>query len=346
MEPARFSQAVDEFDRYNANDPNRLVWQGRQTTKELLYAQRMSDRLAKFYRNASESLQLAARCQHIGRWEIPRSSYPLTRKGYLQWRSGLKMHHANIAEKILTSCGYDMTTIQRVRDLVLKKGLQTDAECQVLEDVVCLVFVEHYLAEFSAQHEEEKVVDIIRKTLKKMSAACQTAVVELGVAPHLLDLIRRATNAPGLFQFEREFMEGSLPCVPMVVRFQLDAAGIKLKLDEWNAFTSAERLELTEWTQSIVQFKTRVEQLIATHTGNAPTTQAIEKQPAWAVQDEVHTSVVEQAQSFGWIIPLEIWRDLTDLQRFALLKLSRPGHANKNFAKAMKEFGLAEGEES
>lgn len=165
----RLEKAFITFDAYNANDPNVEVYNGKSIPKELLYAQRMTDRLQQFAPNAPEYMQLAARSQHIGRWEIPRHSYPMDKKGYLQWRSAEKMHQAKIAEQILQSCRYDTDTIDKVKFLLLKKELTTNPDTQLLEDVVCLVFIEYYLEDFAAPHDDDKVIDILRKTMKKMT---------------------------------------------------------------------------------------------------------------------------------------------------------------------------------
>ncbi len=188
----RFANAIAAFDAYNSHDPNQEEFEGQTFSKEVLYAQRMTDRLARFAPDANESVKLAARCQHIGRWEIPRSNYPSTRKGYLQWRAEEKLHHAKIAERILKACEYDLETIDRVKFLLLKKELYTNADTQLLEDVVCLVFIEFYLEEFAAKHDDEKVIDIIRKTVKKMSAKALNEVANLVVSPTVKSLLERA----------------------------------------------------------------------------------------------------------------------------------------------------------
>src|SRR5687767_3075754 len=117
--PERFEKAMKAFDAYHLKDPNQETVDGKALPKELLYAQRMTDRLSRFNPAADESIKLAARCQHIGRWEIPREKYPMNKKGYLQWRNEEKLHHANIAERILTDCGYDPETINKVKFLLL-----------------------------------------------------------------------------------------------------------------------------------------------------------------------------------------------------------------------------------
>src|SRR6185503_11463584 len=181
MSEDRFAKAIAAFDLYNSKDPNREVFKGTEISKEVLYAQRMTERLILFVPHASESVRLAARCQHIGRWQIPRSNYPMDKKGYFQWRNEEKLHHAKLAEEILTQCQYDADTIDSVKNLVLKKELRSNPETQLLEDVVCLVFIEYYLEEFAARHDGEKVIDIIRKTVTKMSREAIEAASQIPV---------------------------------------------------------------------------------------------------------------------------------------------------------------------
>ena len=165
-----FQKAIEAFDEANSMDPNKEVVDGSGQSKELLYAQRMTKTLNKYYPDASEELQLAARCQHIERWVIPRSDYPSGRKGYLKWRNDLKEYHARRAGEILEETGYDDETIKRIQKLVMKKGIKTDHEVQILEDVICLVFLRWYFEDFAQKHEDEKLVRILKKTLRKMSA--------------------------------------------------------------------------------------------------------------------------------------------------------------------------------
>lgn len=192
----RFTKAIAAFDQYHANDPNTEPDGGGMVPAELLYARRMSGRLAQFAPDASEFVKLAARCQHIGRWEIPRETYPMDKKGYLQWRNEEKIRHSLIAEKILSACGYDAVTIGKVKQLLLKKELSTDAEAQQLEDVACLVFLEHYLGPFARKHDGQKVVDILRKTLKKMTPAAKQVVKELTLSDENRRLIAMASSPP------------------------------------------------------------------------------------------------------------------------------------------------------
>ncbi|RYE02202.1 MAG: DUF4202 domain-containing protein, partial [Sphingobacteriaceae bacterium] len=152
MSQTQLQQAFARFDAYNANDPNQEISEGKTYPKEVLYAERMTKKLHDYALNAPEYMQLAVRCQHIGRWEIARNIYPMDRAGYLVWRSQLKIHHTKIAEPILQDCGYDEETIEKVKALLLKKQLKQNPDTQLIEDVICLVFVEFYLDDFASQH--------------------------------------------------------------------------------------------------------------------------------------------------------------------------------------------------
>ena len=199
---ARFARAIACFDAANGEDPNRESDGGGVRPKELLYAERMTAMLARFAPQASEPLRLAARCQHIRRWKIPRADYPMTRVGYQQWRVRLRDFHAELAGAILRDAGYDDATIARVGSLIRKEALKTDAEAQALEDVVDLVFLESYLADFVAEHpgyDEAKFVDILKKTGRKMSARGREAALTLiSPPPALLPVIRKAMDEAGV----------------------------------------------------------------------------------------------------------------------------------------------------
>lgn len=174
-----FKSAIARFDAENAEDPRREEWKGADWPRELLYAMRMSERLDAFWPDASEALRLAARCQHIRRWEIPRSDFPMDRAGYRRWRSALSAFHAERSVAILRELGYDSDVANRVGDLVRKRRLKKDVEAQVLEDVVCMVFLEYYFDDFARGQEREKLIDILRKTWAKMSERGREAALAL-----------------------------------------------------------------------------------------------------------------------------------------------------------------------
>lgn len=164
---SRFQQAIQAFDAENKKDPNHESWKGVDYPKELLYAQRMTERLEAFDSEASEAVKLAARCQHICRWEIPRDSYEMNRNGYLSWRRDLAKFHAKKAAGILKEVGYEVQLIEDVQFLLQKKQLKRNADTQLLEDVICLVFLEFYFEKFSEKYTEEKLIDIVKKTWAK-----------------------------------------------------------------------------------------------------------------------------------------------------------------------------------
>lgn len=188
----QLQQAFAAFDAANREDPNTEVVAGQAQPKELVYAQRMSQQLNEFCGDASPVVQLAARAQHICRWKIPRTDYPMDRPGYHRWRTELGKFHADTAAAILAKQGIDPELIERVKTLLQKRKLKQDPEVQLLEDVVCLVFIRHYLADFARKHDEEKLLDIIRKTWKKMSPKGQEAALSLALPEDLTTLITRA----------------------------------------------------------------------------------------------------------------------------------------------------------
>lgn len=188
----KVSKAFQRFDEANGKDPNTVEYSGRSYPKELLYAIRMTEKLNAFDPHASEALQLTARCQHICRWEIPRESYEMDRAGYLRWRRDLKKFHAQKASVILREVGYSEDTIGKVVFLLEKKKLKKNEDTQTLEDVICLVFLQYYFEDFAQKHPEEKIIDILQKTWRKMSDKGRDAAMELPLSKIARDLIETA----------------------------------------------------------------------------------------------------------------------------------------------------------
>ena len=192
---SRFTEAVRRFDEENGRDPNRLIVGGISHPQELLYAERLTDWVLRLHPEASEHLLLAARSQHLRRWTIPRHSYEMTRAGYLRWRADLKQFHAAESAKILGAVGYDEETITRVRDLNLKKQLGRDSECQVLEDALCLVTLQYQLTDLISKTAPEKIVEILRKTWKKMSNVARDQALKLPFSGTEKQLIEQALKS-------------------------------------------------------------------------------------------------------------------------------------------------------
>lgn len=187
----RFEAAIARFDAAHAEDPEK---DAAGQPKELVYAQRMSARLAKLAPDASEALRLAVRCQHIRRWAIRRGDYPLGAAGYRKWRIDEAAAHALVAKEILEKAGYDEPAIERVQALVRKERLKLDADTQLLEDVGCLVFLEYYFAEFARKHDEAKLVEILRKTWRKMSPSGHQAALGLKLPAPLRAIVEKAVT--------------------------------------------------------------------------------------------------------------------------------------------------------
>lgn len=148
------------------------------------------------------------------------------------------------------------------------------------------------------------------------------------------------------FKFEEDFVEANIRCIPMIVRFKLDACGIKLKLAEWSKMTAVEREELAvaacESSEEIARYRDKLTHLIFRRTGDFVTPIPVPDYPAWSRTDEIPDTIREKLQEGSFDLSLEQWQQLTHLQRFALLKLSYPGHENKNFPRAMVEFGFSQ----
>jgi len=191
---AKFEAAIRRFDGENSRDPNHESAGGISHPRELLYAERLTNWVLHLCPNASGELRLAARCQHICRWEIPRDSYPMTRAGYLQWRATLKKFHAQKAGEILREVGYDENTVQRVQELNLKKNFPNDPEGRVLEDALCLMFLEFQFADLAAKTAEDKTINALQKSWQKMTEAARAEALKLNYGEREKALLQRAFN--------------------------------------------------------------------------------------------------------------------------------------------------------
>ena len=193
-DPQKFATARRRFDEENSRDPNLETANGVSQPRELLHAQRLTDWVLRLAPDASEVLRLAARCQHICRWESPRDSYPMTRPGYLLWRADLKKFHAKKSGEILREVGYEAETIRRVQDLNLKKNFPADAETRTLEDALCLVFLEFQFADLAAKTTEDKTVNALQKSWGKMTEAARAEALKLNYGEREKALLQRALN--------------------------------------------------------------------------------------------------------------------------------------------------------
>lgn len=195
----RYRRAIAAIDATNADDPHTIEIEGEERPKELAHAELMTEWVRRLRPDANEALLLAARAHHIRRWALPRSEYPEGRAGYLRWRRDLHRRHADDVESILRQVGYDDETIDRVQALVAKrdqpaKGVADDPDTRAMEDALCLVFVETQLRSLADQlDDDDKMVEVIRRTLRKMSPEGIEAAMALPLDDRNRTLIERAT---------------------------------------------------------------------------------------------------------------------------------------------------------
>jgi limonene-1,2-epoxide hydrolase len=179
----RLSRALHAIDAVNAHDPTNVAVRGRVGPKEALHAELVTEWVERLRPLAPDTLVLAARGHHIRRWTLPRTTYPTGRAGYLRWRKALHTQHARVLGELLADAGYDGATIERVQALVRKDDLGRDDDAQVLEDALCLVFLETQLADLAARLEADTLQRVIAKTARKMSPAGLGLIAEVPMAP-------------------------------------------------------------------------------------------------------------------------------------------------------------------
>jgi hypothetical protein len=185
---ARLPAVIADIDAANAGDPRSDTSGPLPRPREVVYAERMTGWLWRLYPQASDALQIAARAQHICRWQIPRTGYPLGRDGYNAWRTACRAHHAALTADIMRRHGYEDAPIAHVSKIIRKEDLKRDPESQALENVVALVFAQYELEAFVSVHADytdDKIAGILRKTLRKMDAAGHAALLSLPMPPHI-----------------------------------------------------------------------------------------------------------------------------------------------------------------
>lgn len=209
----KIQRALSAIDEAHSQDPNLITItepnaEPQSIPYELHYAQKMTSYLESYNPSASEPLRLAIRAQHLRRWEVPRSSYPATKAGYLNWRTFLKNRQADQARQICIDSGYSEDEAGRVAALVRKEGLKrkttttTDEtaeteedETQILEDVACLVFLDDQFAAFEKGLDEEKILGILRKTWAKMSDKGRRMALEIQMSERCRELVQKALSS-------------------------------------------------------------------------------------------------------------------------------------------------------
>lgn len=197
MSPSKFDKALALIDAAHAEDPNKITVNGAEGPYELHYAKKMSHYLEQRYPEASDELRLAIRAQHFRRWEVPRSSYPMTKAGYHSWRTFLKKRQAEQASQICADCGYSNEEVARIASMIRKENFKSDEETQVLEDVACLVFLDDQFEEFEKEHDEGKIVTILTKTWGKMSDRGHELALQIEMLEKAKALVQKALTESG-----------------------------------------------------------------------------------------------------------------------------------------------------
>lgn len=185
----RLRRTLERIDEENMHDPNKVQWEGAEKPAAWVYGQRMSAWLHKLNPEPSPELQIAARAQHIRRWEIARDTFPANRKGYLDWRTRMYDFHAEKTLAIMQELGWDEDAQYQVNFYLHKRCLQTNRDVQFLEDCACLIFIEHQLLDFAREHRDQKVMRIIQKTWDKMTEQGHREVFALDLSPELHELL-------------------------------------------------------------------------------------------------------------------------------------------------------------
>lgn len=193
---SRLGRALALIDAHHARDPVTVTVDGEPVPRELARARRVCRWVERLAPDASEPLRLAARCQHLRSWDVPRHEFPPGRAGYLGWRRRRARHHGVLAEAVVRAAGYDAATAARVAALVRKEGLGADAEAGILEDAACLAFLEAELQEFARGRDPALVVRVLRRTWRKMTPEGRSAAAELRLPVETRMLLDEALGPP------------------------------------------------------------------------------------------------------------------------------------------------------
>ncbi len=188
--------AFELFDAYNRNDLRTFEWEGASYPQEYFFALKLHERVLMLDPHASEELLLASRCQHIGRWEMPRESYPDGREAYLKWRKDLALHHAEIASGLMRQAGYADEQISRVTEILLKKRIKVDGDVQTMENALCLIFLEFQYEDFRKKYanDPEKMINILYRSLLKMDAHGHAFALKLAYSEGGAELVQAALS--------------------------------------------------------------------------------------------------------------------------------------------------------
>ena len=190
-----YESAVAAILKANEADPSKVEVKGEAIAANVLYSQYMGEWQEKLYPEVADEVKLAARAQHICRWELLRSEFPEGRAGYLKWRQTLAQMHAGILAEIMIANEYSVESIERAGLAVSKKNLKTNADAQVVEDCACMVFLTYYFDDFIIKHTGDKLINIVQKTWGKMSERAHEAALKLNFSDAALAVVQEALKA-------------------------------------------------------------------------------------------------------------------------------------------------------
>lgn len=190
----RLESVLSAIDTINGEDINTTTIDGNEQPKELVYGHYMSQCLKQYWQNSSEQLQIAVRAQHIKRWHLLRSEFDIGKAGYFKWRIALGKFHAALAESLMVDHGYPLEEAALTASIIRKEKRQSNTDSQTLEDVACLVFLQHYFDDFATKHTDEKIIRILQKTWGKMSEKAQNIAMSLTLPAHLNKLVVKALS--------------------------------------------------------------------------------------------------------------------------------------------------------
>ena len=194
--PLKLNKTLSAIDGINAQDLTKIMFNNVEHPKELIYGKQMSACLDKYWSNSDEVLQIAVRAQHIKRWHLKRTEFDTGKAGYYQWRIALGKFHAQLTEQIMIEQGYDNNQAAAVASILRKENIKTNRNTQTLEDVACLVFLQHYFDAFAKKYtekdDEAKIIGIVQKTWAKMSEQGHKIALTLTLPEHLALLVKKA----------------------------------------------------------------------------------------------------------------------------------------------------------
>lgn len=192
MNISRLNAVLSAIDLINHDDPNKINLDGLLQAKEYVYGHQMSNCLEQYWPQSNELLQIAIRAQHIKRWHLKRADFDLGKTGYFKWRKSLGIFHAQLTQDLMLEHNYSLAEAEQTAAIIRKEKLKSNNDSQTLEDVACLVFLQHYFDEFSCKHTEEKIIRVLQKTWGKMSEQGQHIALSLTLPEHLAALVNKA----------------------------------------------------------------------------------------------------------------------------------------------------------